>query len=140
METIKVIIVDDHENVRHSLRESLELDSQFTIVDSCANGAEAIISSGEKNPDVIIMDLNMQPVNGFEATRKIVKLYPNIKILAHSFHNDGSYPRNILKSGAKGYLVKGADIDELFEAIISIHSGHIYISKELRDRAYFDKE
>lgn len=135
-----MLIVDDHENVRHSIQELLELDSRFTVVDLCANGAEAIISAGEKNPDVIIMDLNMYPVNGFEATRKIVKLYPNIKILAHSFHNDGTYPRNSIQSGAKGYLIKGADMDELYEAIIGIHDGHIYICKELRDRGYFDKE
>lgn len=133
MELITILIVDDHENVRNSLNDILGLDPRFNVVGLCENGAVAILQAGEKNPDIIIMDLNMTPVNGFEATRKIVKLYPHIKILAHSFHNDGTYPKNSIQSGAKGYLIKGAEFEELFDAIISIHAGNIYISKELRE-------
>jgi DNA-binding NarL/FixJ family response regulator len=131
MEKIKVVIVDDHEIVRKSINELLNQDSRFWVLDLCCNGEEAIISAQEKNPDVIIMDLKMSPVNGFEAIQKILAHNPHMKILVHSFENECIYHDKVIQMGARGFLTKGTDIDELFEALICVYNGNIYISREI---------
>ena len=140
MPQITVIIVDDHEIARNSINRVINADDRFIVIALCTNGAEAIEKAGILIPDVMIMDINMTPVNGFEATRKISKLFPQIKIIAHSMHFDGSYPQNMFKAGAKGFVIKGSDIEELYDAIISVSNDKIYYAKDLLANGYPEKE
>ncbi len=140
MHKITVIIVDDHEIARNSANVAISSDPRFIVLAVCTNGAEAIEMAGLKNPDVMIMDIKMSPVNGFEATRKISELYPHIKIVAHSIHNKGSYPQNMFKAGAKGFVVKGSDVNELYDAIISVYNNKKYYSKELLENDFLKNE
>jgi DNA-binding NarL/FixJ family response regulator len=133
---ISVLIADDHIVTRMSLSRSLNDDPRFNVIATCENGADAIVLAGEKKPDIIILDINLNPVNGFEATRKIYKLYPGIKIIVYSLYAEGSYPKNMLQAGAKAYVTKGSDISEIYEAIITVMNNKVYLCKELNDKGF----
>ena len=110
----------------------LQKDERITVVAEGASGADAINLAAVHLPDVILMDINMSPVNGFEATRKIVKSHPNIKIIGVSINNQPSYARNIMNLGAKGYVTKNSSREEMIEAILQVHSGKTFICNEVR--------
>ncbi len=129
---IKVIIADDHQMVRETWKMLLQKDERITVVAEGASGADAINLAAVHLPDVILMDINMSPVNGFEATRKIVKSHPNIKIIGVSINNQPSYARNIMNLGAKGYVTKNSSREEMIEAILQVHSGKTFICNEVR--------
>lgn len=95
------------------------------------NGEETIAFAQELSPDIILMDINMSPVNGFEATRKILKHNPAVKIIGLSLHTEPTYARNMLKLGVKGYVTKSAPHQEIIEAIIKVAAGGKYIDKGL---------
>ena len=131
---IRVIIVDDHQMVRETWRMILQIDPRIDVIGECASGAEAIESAAALNPDVMLMDINMSPVNGFEATRKIVKAHPEIKIIGVSVNNQPGYARNMIQLGAKGYVTKNAQREEMLEAIMEVSKGKIFICREIRDK------
>lgn len=95
------------------------------------NGEEAIAMAGELKPDIILMDINMSPVNGFEATRKIIKLHPAIKIIGLSLHTEAAYCRNMLRLGAKGYVTKSSPYNDIIDAINIVAAGGKYIDKKI---------
>jgi DNA-binding NarL/FixJ family response regulator len=84
------------------------------------------------------MDINMSPVNVFEATRKIVKSCPEVKIIGVSVNDQPGYARNMLQLGAKGFVTKNTSQGEMIEAILEVHKGRIFICKELRDKMNFE--
>lgn len=129
--SINVIIVDDHELVRQTWRMLLHNQNSITVIKECSSGTEAIYEAKASNPHIILMDINMTPVNGFEATRKILKTAPHIKIIGVSINNQPSYARNIIQLGAKGYVTKNSSREEMIKAIHEVMSGHIYICKEV---------
>ncbi len=98
------------------------------------NGEEAITLAKELSPDIILMDINMSPVNGFEATRKILKQNPAARIIGLSLHTAPAYARNMLKLGAKGYVTKTASHQEIIEAIMKVAAGGKYIDKALEGK------
>ena len=118
---IRIIIVDDHQMIRETWKMVLEQDSRFEIIAECANGAEAIQAVEDIKADIILMDINMRPVNGFEATKKILKQSPSIRIIGTSVNNQPSYARNMLQLGARGYVTKDSTKDEMIKAIIAVH-------------------
>ncbi|HZF63198.1 MAG TPA: response regulator transcription factor [Chitinophagaceae bacterium] len=137
---ISVVIVDDHEIVRESWKLILDQKTNILIVGECSSGAEAIDAATRLKPDVMLMDINMSPVNGFEATRKIVKLSPDTKIIGVSVNDQPGYARNMLQLGAKGYVTKNSTHLELLEAILEVQKGKVFISRELKDRWASDVE
>lgn len=129
--SINVIIVDDHELVRQTWRMLLHNQNSITVIKECSSGTEAIYEATASNPHIILMDINMTPVNGFEATRKILKTAPHIKIIGVSINNQPSYARNIIQLGAKGYVTKNSSREEMVKAIHEVMNDRIYICKEV---------
>ena len=133
-DSIRVIIVDDHELVRQTWRMLLHNQNFISIIKECSSGSEAIHEASVLNPHVILMDINMAPVNGFEATRKILKNCPDIKIIGVSVNNQPSYARNIMQLGAKGYVTKNSSREEMIEAIREVVNGKTYICHEVLEK------
>lgn len=131
---IRLVIVDDHDLMRETWKMILERNHRIKVVAECASGEEAIACAATEVPDVMLMDINMSPVNGFEATRKIAKAHPGIKIIGLSINNQPSYARNMIQLGAKGYVTKNSSSEELVEAIFTVVNGGVYICKEISDK------
>ena len=131
---IRVIIVDDHQLVRETWKMLLHDREGIEVIQECASGADVIAVAPTLNPDVILMDVNMAPVNGFEATRKILKACPNIKIIGVSVNNQTSYARNMMQLGAKGYVTKNSSRDEMVLAIKEVMKGKTYVCMEMQKK------
>jgi DNA-binding NarL/FixJ family response regulator len=129
--SIRVIIVDDHDLVRQTWRMLLHNHHSITVVKECASGSEAICEATSSNPHVILMYINMSPVIGFEATKEILKTAPHIKIIGVSVNNQPSYARNIMQLGAKGYVTKNSSREEMVKAIHEVMNGKTYICQEV---------
>ena len=133
-EQIRIVIVDDHPLIRETWKLLIEMDKRFIVIAQCSNGAEAIDAANLYVPDIILMDINMKPVNGFEATRKIVNQNPAIKIIGMSVNNQPSYARNMLQLGAKGYITKNSGKEEMISAITTVHNGGQFICEEVKQK------
>jgi DNA-binding NarL/FixJ family response regulator len=131
---IKIILVDDHELVRESIKTLLEKDSRFHVIYQCKNGVDAIEQAKNLQPDIIIMDINMTPVDGFEATKKIVQEFPAIKIIGISINNNPKYATKMLSLGAKGFITKTSAFAELKSAIQKVYDGENYICQEIKKK------
>ena len=131
---IRVIIADDHAMLRETWKILLHQNPAFSVIAECTNGAEAIELAQSHNPDIILMDVNMSPVNGFEATQEITQTMPGIKIIGISINNQPAYARNMIKAGASGYVTKNSSLQEIMEAITEVANGEIYICREIKSK------
>src|SRR5215212_1650364 len=107
-DTIRILLVDDHQMVRETWSMILRSQKGYEVVHECGSGAEAITMATKLDPHIVLMDVNMTPVNGFEATRKILKASPHIRIIGLSVNNQPSYAKNMLNLGARGYMTKNS--------------------------------
>ncbi len=130
---ISIILVDNHTIIRDGLRRLLEEESDIEVIGEADNGRQAVKIALEKKPDIIIMDIAMQEMNGIEATRQIKTENPNIKIIALSMHSERQIVVGFLKAGASGYLLKDAESTELVEAIRKVYLGRSYFSQQISD-------
>lgn len=131
---IKVLVVDDHELVRTGISRILSDTNNIDVIGQAESGEEAIQISKEHCPDVILMDIRMPGIGGLEATRKILRQNPEIRVIAVTACDDNPFASRLLQAGASGYLTKGADAGEMVRAIIKVHSGQKYISPEIAQR------
>jgi two-component system invasion response regulator UvrY len=129
---VKIVLVDDHRLILQSWKLLLEQDPRFTIVAECEDGPNAILTTRELIPDVILMDINMTPLNGFETTRSILTEFPDMKIIGISVNNQPSYANKMLQLGGKGFVTKSSSFDELTNAIENVMNGGTYICEEIR--------
>jgi DNA-binding NarL/FixJ family response regulator len=134
LENIRVIIVDDHKMVRETWRMLLETCNGLEVIKECGSGAEAISEAPCLDPHVILMDINMSPVNGFEATQKILKRAPHIRIIGMSVNNQPGYAKNMMQLGARGYVTKNSSREEMLQAITEVMQGNTYICSEVRKK------
>jgi two-component system, NarL family, response regulator NreC len=125
---IKVLLADDHTIVRQGLKLILSSRPDLEVVGEAANGREVLELAEKLKPDVILMDVAMPELNGIEATRRLNQISPRTKVLALSMHKEAVYVREILKAGARGYILKDAIDTELVNAIQSVARGDGYIS------------
>lgn len=125
---IKVILADDHNIMRAGLKSLLESSKKVLIVAEANNGRETVSLARKFKPDIVVMDVAMPDMNGVEATRKLARLAPDVRVLALSGHSEGTFVKGMLEAGAKGYLLKDAATTELLTAIITISKGRIYVS------------
>ncbi|RYF86250.1 MAG: response regulator transcription factor [Chitinophagaceae bacterium] len=131
---IQLAIVDDHKLLRQTWKMILERDQRLKVIAECDSGEEAIACAEKLSPHVMLMDINMTPINGFEATKRISQSHPNIKIIGVSINNQATYARNMIALGAKGYVTKNADSREMIDAILAVHAGQTYICKEVAEK------
>ena len=130
-ERIRIIIADDHDVLRESWKFFLERDDRFSVIGLYQNGLEAIKGAVALLPDIILMDINMAVVNGFEATRKIIEVIPSAKIIGVSVNNHPGYALKMLELGAKGFVTKNSPFSELIHAIVKVNGGHEYVCDEI---------
>lgn len=125
---IRVLLADDHTIVRQGLKLILSGSPDFQIAGEAATGLEAVELAQKLKPDVVLLDVGMPELNGVEATRRMVAANPRIRVLVLSMHKEAVYVREILKAGARGYILKDAIDTELLNAIRSVGHGDGYIS------------
>ena len=128
---ITILIADDNKFIRETIRFLISRFKNLILVGEAESGEEAISLARQLSPDVILIDINMAPINGFEATRKILKHNPDTKIIGLSVHKQPSYAKNILQLGAKGYVTKSSPHKEIIHAILEVSEGKEYICHEL---------
>lgn len=131
MKNIKILIVDDHEVVRDGLKNILLSLNNMSIAGEAANGEDAISMYDSLKPDLVIMDISMPGMNGIEATRIIKENDPNAKILILTMHDNQEYLNQIIRSGAKGFVLKNTDKEELLDAVKTVAGGENFFSKDI---------
>ena len=130
---ISIILVDDHVIMRDGLRHLLDEESDIEVIGEADNGRKAVKLALEKKPDIVIMDIAMQDMNGIEATRQIKSNNPEIKVIALSMHSERQIVVGVFRAGASGYLLKESSSLELVDAIRTIHLCRKYLSKKISD-------
>ena len=123
MGKIRVILAEDHAVVRQGTKHLLDRYPDIEVIGEAGDGEEAVALVKELKPDVAIMDVRMPRMSGIEATRKIKAECPEVAVLALTAHDDDEYVFALLESGANGYLLKTAEIEELVKAIRAVHAG-----------------
>ncbi len=134
----RILLVDDHTVVRKGIRMILSAQPDLEVVAEAKNGLEAVTEAERTQPDVVIMDVNMEGLNGIEGARRIGEICPRTRVLALSMHRDAVYVREMLRAGAKGYLVKDADDDALLDAVRAVARGEAYLSPSVADAVLTD--
>lgn len=133
MDKISIMIADDHKLIRETWSYLLSTDSRFTVVAECGDAEEAVEVAKNRRPNIILMDINMTPFTGFEATEKIRKFSPGSRIIGVSMHSQPAYAKKMLQLGAKGYVTKNSSKEEMIKAILEVHKGNRFICDEIKN-------
>jgi DNA-binding NarL/FixJ family response regulator len=128
---IKVLLVDDHPIVREGLKSHLSAIEQLRIVGEATDGREAIEKTRRLAPDVVLMDISLPRMNGLEATRALQEQAPQTRVIALSMHDNKEYVQEIIRCGARGYILKTASPFDLVRAIEAVHRGDTFFSPEI---------
>ena len=128
---IRVLLADDHPIVRAGIREVLQTLPGVEVVGEASDGREAIELVKSVRPDMVIMDISMPGLRGLEATERIVKAFPEVRVIILSRHENEEYYWHALKVGASGYLLKSAVISELKAAVQRVSAGEVYLSRSV---------
>jgi two-component system, NarL family, response regulator NreC len=131
--TLRVLLVDDHELMRQGLRSILESEGGVEVVGEAANGREAIELAKKLTPQVVVMDVAMQDMNGIEATRQVRSACPGVKVIALSSHSDSRYVTAMLDAGASGYVLKANAYDDLRRALDAARRGKTYLCADVTE-------
>jgi DNA-binding NarL/FixJ family response regulator len=131
MDKIRIIITDDHLLFRNGLKILINSFPELEVVAEASNGNEFLNVLKNTKADVVLMDINMPEMDGIEATRKGLKLCPDMDIIALSMYGEEEYYNKMMEAGAKGFLLKNSDISEVKEAILTVRKGGSYFSQEL---------
>lgn len=131
MNSLKLLIVDDHPMVRLGIKSLLEGVKEVELIDEAGDGDEAISKYAAIPYDVVIMDIKMPRKDGIEATKEIIKKYPQARIIALSMLDEQDFIVKMLQAGAKGYLLKNSSKDELLRAVLAVSKGDNYFSHEV---------
>jgi two-component system invasion response regulator UvrY len=128
---IKVLVVDDHDLVRTGITRMLADIDGLQVVGQADSGEESLKKARELKPDVVLMDVKMPGIGGLEATRKMLRSHPEIKVVAVTVCEDDPFPTRLLQAGAAGYMTKGAGLAEMVQAIRLVFAGQRYISPQI---------
>ena len=134
MKQIAVLLAEDHAIVRQGMRLLVEADGDIEIVGEAKTGREAVQMTDKLRPEVVVMDIAMPLLNGLEATRQILKAFPVTKVLILSAHSDSEYVEQVVKAGARGYLVKQSSGEILAKAIRELHQGKTFFAPSIAKR------
>lgn len=131
MKKIKIFLVDDHKLFRNGLSLLLECEKDIVVSGEAENG-QAFCEAIEKDqPDVVLMDIEMPVMDGFETTKKCCEKYPELKVIALTMFGEEQYYLKMIEAGAKGFLLKNSDIEEVIKAIKTVYDGGTYFSQEI---------
>jgi DNA-binding NarL/FixJ family response regulator len=128
---IKVLVVDDHDLVRTGITRMLADIDGLQVVGQADSGETALKQARELQPDVVLMDVKMPGIGGLEATRKLLRSQPDIRVLAVTACEEDPFPTWLMQAGASGYLTKGAGLEEMVRAIRQVFAGQRYISPQI---------
>lgn len=131
---VKVLVVDDHELVRTGICRMLADHPDIEVVGQADSGEVAIDLVRRLHPDVVLLDVNMPGIGGVETTRRLIQISPSIRVLAVSGLAEEPYPSLLLKAGAKGYITKGAPLEEMVRAIRKVMQGGKYFSADIAEQ------
>jgi len=129
--SIRIVLADDHTILRQSLLKSFKQESDIEVVGQAKDGRSTIEMVQQLQPDIVVMDIEMPDLNGLEATRRITKEYPQVKIIGLSMHSNDKYIREMFRAGASGYLLKNCPFEELVNAVRTIFHGKFFISSSI---------
>jgi DNA-binding NarL/FixJ family response regulator len=130
---INVFLVDDHMVVRAGLKTLITTQADMAVVGEAGDGETACLAVQDYRPDVVIMDISMQGMNGIQATERLKQVVPEVKVLVLSVHDDTSYLRQMLAVGASGYILKHTAADALIQAIRIVAAGGLYLEPSLAE-------
>src|SRR5918997_4740027 len=133
MEKISVLIADDHKLIRDTWSYILNNDSRFQVIAECGDSEQAVEAAKVKRPHIVLMDINMLPISGFEATEKIRKVSPASRIIGISMHSQPAYAKKMLQIGARGYVTKNSSKEEMIKAIMEVYKGNKFICDEIKN-------
>jgi DNA-binding NarL/FixJ family response regulator len=131
MPALRLLLADDHEIVRQGLRSMLEAQRDCQVIGEAADGRQAVTMTKELNPDVVILDIGMPSLNGLEATRQILKLRPQTKVLILTMHESDSVIREVLDAGARGYILKTDAGRDLVSAVESLRRNKTFFTSRV---------
>jgi two-component system response regulator NreC len=131
MGSIKMLLIDDHDVVRTGLKTFLQTQAGLEVIGEANSGDSAVELVSELNPDLVVMDISLQGLDGMEATRRIKSACPECKVLALTVHSDKQFFFEMLAAGADGYVTKQVAADELVYAIRAVASGQVYLQPAL---------
>jgi two-component system, NarL family, response regulator NreC len=135
---IRILLADDHSVVRHGFRRILEGQADMEVVGEASDGRQAVELATQLAPDVLVMDVTMPQLNGIEAARQLAKSCPRLRVLALSMQKDGVYVREMLRAGARGYLLKESTEADLLAAVRAVAAGKAWLSPEVSDAVLED--
>jgi DNA-binding NarL/FixJ family response regulator len=134
MKRITVLLAEDHTIVREGFRKMLELENDFEVVGEAQDGRQALALVNKLRPAVVLMDIAMPLLNGLEATRQVLKAFPDTKVLILSAHNDDAYVKNASEAGAVGFLLKQTSAHDVCRAIREVQKGKKFFSPAVSKR------
>ncbi|OMF35844.1 DNA-binding response regulator [Paenibacillus sp. FSL H8-0548] len=145
--TIKILLADDHQLFREGLKRILNMEDDLEVIGECGDGIQVMEFCNHTIPEIVLMDINMPIENGVVATERLKSLFPDVKVIILSIHDDESYVFETLRKGATGYLLKDMEAESLINAIRSVVQGHAYIHpkvtgkliNQLRRMTYLDE-
>jgi DNA-binding NarL/FixJ family response regulator len=133
MNKIRVLIADDHKLLREGLSFVINAHPDFEVIACCENSQEAVEITGKEKPDVVLMDINIEPFSGIEATHKIKGLSPSSKVIGLSVQSEPLIVKKMVKMGARGFVTKNSPKDEIINAMKRVINGEIYICQDIKN-------
>lgn len=134
---ISVLLVDDHQLVRTGIQALLNSDNEIQVVAVAESGEQAVDMVGELTPDIVLMDVSMPGIGGVEASRRILRQNPAVKIIGLSAYNEGPIPQQLLKLGVLGFISKSSSADEMICAIRKAIEGKRYLCSDVANNLAF---
>jgi DNA-binding NarL/FixJ family response regulator len=131
MAPLRLLLADDHEIVRQGLRSMLEAQRECQVVGEASDGRQAVTMTKDLNPDIVILDIGMPSLNGLEATRQILKMRPQTKVLILTMHESDSVIREVLDAGARGYILKTDAGRDLVTAVESLRRNKTFFTSRV---------
>ena len=131
MNSVKIVLADDHKMMREGLSSLLNQQGDISVVGQATNGREAVQLAEKLGPDVVVMDVSMPDLNGIDATRQIISRTPATKVIALSMHSDRQFVAEMFRAGASGYLLKDSAFEELASAIRTVARDETYIAPKI---------
>ncbi len=131
MKRIKVFLVDDHKLFRNGLSLLMENEKDIVVTGEAENGKQFCEYLDHEQPDVVLMDIEMPEMDGFEATQTACVRYPDLKVITLTMFGEEHYYLKMIEGGAKGFILKNSDIDEVIKAIKTVFNGGTYFSQEI---------